>query len=86
MPEYVDLSVRYELPFGVGKRVLNRGLAARAFGNWAVAGIYTYASGTPVIVTSPNNSNAFNSGIQRPMATGQPAVLSGRPQIADNGK
>ncbi len=86
VPEYVNLSVRYELPFGIGKRVFNRGFAARALGNWAVAGVYTYASGTPVIVTSPNNSNAFNSGIQRPMATGQPAALSGGPQIADNGK
>jgi hypothetical protein len=86
VPEYVNLSVRYDLPFGIGRRVFNRGLAARAFGNWAVAGIYTYASGTPVIVSSPNNSNAFNSGLMRPMATGQKAALPGGPQIADNGK
>jgi len=86
VPDYVNLSLRYELPFGISKRVFNRGLPARVLGNWAVAGIYTYASGTPVIVTSPNNSNAFNSGIQRPMATGQPAALPDGPQIADNGK
>jgi hypothetical protein len=86
VPEYVNLSLRYDLPFGIGRRVFNRGPAARAFGSWAVAGICTYASGTPVIVSSPNNSNAFNSGLQRPMATGQKAALPGGPQIADNGK
>jgi hypothetical protein len=86
VPDYVNLSLRYELPFGVGKRVLNRGWIARVVGNWSVAGIFTYASGTPVIVSSPNNSNAFNGGLQRPMATGQKASLDGGPQIADNGK
>ena len=39
-----------------------------------------------MIVSSPNNSNAFNSGLMRPMATGQKAALDGGPQIADNGK
>jgi len=85
VPNYVNLSVRYELPFGTGKRTLSRGIAAKVLGNWSLAGIYTYASGTPVIVTSPNNSNSFNSGIQRPMATGQSAALAGGPQIKDNG-
>ena len=86
VPEYLNLSMRYELPFGTGKSHMNRGVIAKVFGNWALAGVYTYASGTPVSVTSPNNSNAFNSGIQRPMATGQAAALPGGPQIADNGK
>lgn len=85
IPNYVNLSVRYELPFGLGKRMLNRGLLARVAGNWALAGIYSFASGIPVIVTSPNDSNAFNIGITRPMATGQPAALAGGPQIGDNG-
>jgi len=85
IPNYVNLSVRYELPFGLGKRMLNRGLLARVVGNWALAGIYSYASGIPVTVTSPNDSNAFNIGIARPMATGQPGSLAGGPQITDNG-
>jgi hypothetical protein len=86
VPNYLNVSARYELPLGVGKRMLKRGWVGRVLGNWAVAGIYTYASGTPVIVTSPNDSNAFNTGISRPMATGQAAALPGGPQIADNGK
>ncbi|MGH9668227.1 MAG: TonB-dependent receptor domain-containing protein, partial [Bryobacteraceae bacterium] len=84
VPNYVNLSVRYELPFGIGKAMLNHGVAAKVFGSWSLAGIYTYASGTPVIVTSPNNSNSYNLGIQRPMATGQPAALAGGPKICDN--
>ena len=86
IPNYLNVSARYDLPFGIGHRILNHGWMARAFGNWAVAGIYTYASGAPVIVTSPNNSNAFNGGTQRPIATGQPAKLPGGPSIADAGK
>ncbi|MCC6858765.1 MAG: TonB-dependent receptor [Bryobacterales bacterium] len=85
VPNYVNISARYELPFGLGKSMLNRGWLARVAGNWSVAGIYSYASGIPVIVTSPNDSNAFNIGISRPMATGQPAALPGGPKIADNG-
>ena len=65
--------------------MLSRGWLARVLGNWSVAGIYSYASGIPVTVTSPNDSNAFNIGISRPMATGQPAALAGGPQITDNG-
>jgi hypothetical protein len=86
VPHYVNLSARYELPLGIGKRVLRRGWTGWLLGNWSVAGIYTYASGIPVTVTSPNDSNAFNIGISRPMATGEPAALPGGPQIADNGK
>lgn len=65
---------------------MNRGIVAKVLGNWALAGVVTYASGTPVTVSSPNNSNAFNSGFQRPMATGQAAALPGGPQIGDNTK
>jgi hypothetical protein len=86
VPHYLNVSARYELPVGIGKRILMRGWLGRVLGNWSVAGIYTYASGIPVIVTSPNDSNAFNIGISRPMATGQPAALPGGPQITDNGK
>jgi hypothetical protein len=86
VPDYINTSVRYELPVGSGKRFLRKGVLGRILGNWSVAGIYTYASGTPVSVSSPNNTNAFNSGLQRPVATGKPAALPAGPQIADNGK
>ena len=54
-------------------------------GNWAVAGIYSYSSGFPVAVSSPDNSNAFDIGPFRPVATGVPGALPGGPQIRDNG-
>ena len=84
-PNAVNLSGRYELPFGVGKRKFNRGVAAVILGNWAVAGIYSYSTGFPLGVSSPDNSNAFDIGPFRPIATGVPAALPGGPQIKDNG-
>ena len=85
-PDAVNLSGRYELPFGVGKKRFNHGPAALILGNWAVAGIYSFSSGFPVAVSSPDNSNAFDIGPFRPIATGVPAALPGGPQIADNGQ
>jgi hypothetical protein len=38
----------YELPFGVGKKMLSRGVAARVLGGWQVNGILTLMSGTPM--------------------------------------
>jgi hypothetical protein len=38
----------YELPFGVGKKMLNHGIAARTLGGWQVNGILTLMSGTPM--------------------------------------
>ncbi len=84
-PNVVNLSGRYELPFGTGKKMLNHGFAAQLLGNWAVAGIYTYSSGFPVAVSSPDNSNSFDIGPFRPDSTGVPAALPGGPQITDNG-
>ena len=85
-PNTANLSIRYELPFGTGKKMLSHGLAAKVFGNWAVAGIYSYASGFPVAVSSPDNSNAFDIGPFRPVATGVSAALPGGPQMKDNGQ
>ncbi|MEO8591711.1 MAG: TonB-dependent receptor [Candidatus Solibacter sp.] len=85
-PDAVNLSGRYELPFGVGKKRFNKGPAAVILGNWAAAGIYSHSSGFPVAVSSPDNTNAFAIGPFRPVATGVPAALPGGPQIKDNGK
>jgi hypothetical protein len=86
IPDYVNMSMRYDIPFGTKRKYWNRGIAARIFGDWSVAGIAHYASGTPVIVTSPNNSNAFGTWIFRPIATGQKAALPGGPEMVNNGK
>jgi hypothetical protein len=85
-PNAANLSMRYELPFGTGKKMLSHGLAAKVFGNWALAGIYTYSSGLPVAVSSPDNSNSFDIGPFRPDATGASAALPGGPQMVSNGQ
>jgi hypothetical protein len=74
IPDIMRLSLRYELPFGVGKPRLNRGVLARIAGGWAAATYFTWDNGTPVQITGPNDSNSFG-GSQRPDATGEPARL-----------
>lgn len=38
----------YDLPFGVGKKMLNHGVAARVLGGWQINGILSVVSGTPI--------------------------------------
>jgi len=79
-------STRYDLPFGPGKPMLNRGLASRALGGWALGAFYTFDSGRPVAVSSPNNTNSGGGGSgERPDATGISAALPGGPSISANG-
>ncbi len=84
-PFALRLAVRYELPFGPGKPMLNSGLAAKALGGWALGAFYTLDAGRPVAVSSPNNSNSFGGGTgERPNATGISAALPGGSQICDS--
>jgi hypothetical protein len=85
-PQEANLSGRYELPFGSGKKLLDHGFASKVLGNWAVAGIYSYSSGFPVAVSSPDNSDGYDIGSFRPDATGVHASLPGGPQITNNGE
>lgn len=77
IPDVVRLSLRYELPFGVGKPRLSRGALARIAGGWSAATFFTWDNGTPVQLTGPNDSNSFGGG-QRPDATGEKARLDSR--------
>jgi hypothetical protein len=84
IPDVARISYRYELPFGVGKARLNHGILARVLGGWALAGFISADNGTPVSVTSPNDSNSFGGGSgMRPNATGQKASLDGGHQYVD---
>jgi hypothetical protein len=84
-PFSMRMALRYDLPFGPGKQMLNHGLAAKAFGGWALGGFYTLDAGRPVAVSSPNNSNSLGGGTgMRPDATGVSAALPGGPQICDS--
>ena len=49
----------YELPFGVGKKMLNHGVAARVLGGWQVNGILSILSGTPLTFTA--NGGTLNT-------------------------
>ena len=42
----------YDLPFGVGKRWLSKGLSSRILGGWQTNGILTLMSGLPVTLTA----------------------------------
>lgn len=43
-------SYSYELPLGKGKQFLSQGILGQVIGGWRIAGISTYASGTPVAI------------------------------------
>ncbi len=73
----VTLSHIYELPFGKGKPFVHSGPAAYIVGNWQVNGIYRFATGTPLSITTdatpcncPGNGNYAN-------VVGQTTTLGG---------
>jgi hypothetical protein len=80
IPDIVRMSVRYDLPFGLGRKYLSHGWAARTIGGWAVASFITWDNGSPISVSGPNDSNSFGGG-QRPDATGEKASLDSRPMV-----
>ena len=66
-PHRLNLSLTYELPFGQGKRWLNRGGAVTALlGGWQVSGIGSYQSGFPAQVYQNNNNSGLLGSGQRP--------------------
>jgi hypothetical protein len=73
----------FELPFGKGKRFLNRGgLVDKLVGGFQINGIQRYQSGLPLVIfTSDPNSTSFLStvgfnGNLRPNLTGQPILTN----------
>ena len=64
-PQLCNISYTYELPFGYGKALVNRGLASKIVGGWQLTGIQQYQKGTPVQITVNNTLPIFN-GAQRP--------------------
>ncbi len=65
-PNHVALTVIYQLPFGRGRRFLNRSkLVDEIIGGYEVTGIYQYLSGTPIqwgnVVYTGNFNNFQNN-------------------------
>jgi hypothetical protein len=65
----LKLSTIYELPFGKGRRWMNKsGLVNGVIGGWRISAIQSYSSGFPVALTRNNPLNIFN-GVTRPTIT-----------------
>jgi hypothetical protein len=65
----LKMSTIYELPFGKGRRWLNKGrLVNGALGGWRVSGIQSYFSGFPIALARNNPLPIFNGGT-RPVVT-----------------
>jgi hypothetical protein len=56
-PQVFTTGVVYMLPFGHGQHWLTRGLAGNILGNWQFSAIPTFASGWPILVSSPCNTS-----------------------------
>jgi hypothetical protein len=53
---YVIANYIYQLPFGPGHAVLGHGLVSNIVANWQLAGITTYGSGLPIVITAAGST------------------------------
>ncbi len=66
-PHRVNFSVSWELPFGQGKRWLDRGGVVNVLlGGWQVTAVGSYQSGFPTQVFQANNNSGLLGSGQRP--------------------
>ncbi len=78
VPQRFVAAYTYELPFGKGHALLNRGgIADWILGGWQTNGILTLAAGNPIQVTTSNNYMSFGAGAQRPNSAGRSAAKDG---------
>jgi hypothetical protein len=75
VPHRISSNYIYELPFGRGKTMLNRGPLAWMLGNFRTSGVYTFYSGIPYQV---NAGSALGNSLDPYGATNVPNVI-GRP-------
>jgi hypothetical protein len=70
------IAATYELPFGKGRRFMNKGgIANAAFGGWQFSPLLSYASGMPLQVNVPGAP--LGTGGNRPnLVGGQPLMFS----------
>ncbi len=67
----LNITATYELPFGSGKRFLDRGgLVDLVLGGWQLTAVATYASGYPLQISQSNNNSGLLGSGQRPNLTG----------------
>jgi Carboxypeptidase regulatory-like domain len=72
----------YELPFGPGKKWLNRNRLQSLLGGWSLGSVTTIQSGPPFdVITQTNNCNCFSAGPQRPNVISSPNLAN--PSVAE---
>ena len=81
-PHVVNLTGIIELPFGTGRRWLNRGgLVDAVLGGWTISAVGRYQAGFPVTVgQSPNNSNLLGSSQRPNVVPGVDPLLTRTPE------
>jgi outer membrane receptor protein involved in Fe transport len=81
VPHRIAVSYAYELPFGHGKPLLNRGIASYILGGFRTSGVYTYYSGHPFTVNGGGTLAAALDPFG--VATAVPNLI-GTPHIVGN--
>lgn len=72
VPQRLAVSFSYELPFGHGKSMLQRGVLAQIAGGWSIAGILSYEAGRSLRITTPNNLPIFSGHLRPNRVAGAP--------------
>ncbi|MGJ5820414.1 carboxypeptidase regulatory-like domain-containing protein [Paludibaculum fermentans] len=73
----------YELPWGRGRKLLNRGLLSNLVGGWNLGAILIAQAGSPFgLVTQTNTSNSFNPGPQRVNVLKDPSLPAEQRSVA----
>ncbi|HTM49392.1 MAG TPA: TonB-dependent receptor [Bryobacteraceae bacterium] len=77
-PQRLVVNYEYDLPFGSGRKFLNRkGIVNVLAGGWSANGIASFQSGVPIAVSSVTDTTNSLGGVQRPDRTGLPAETPG---------
>jgi hypothetical protein len=86
-PHRLNIAPIYELPWGKGRRWLDRGgMTDVLFGGWSVAAVGSYQSGFPSAVVQDTNNTGLLGGQQRPnLVSGQDPKTSGGTEDRLNG-
>jgi hypothetical protein len=71
-------SVVYDLPFGKGRKYMNRGIAGNLIGGWQVNSIVTVGSGFPLTITPGSDRSQTGAGYDRTNAAGISPKLGNR--------
>lgn len=85
IPARLTVAPIVELPFGPGKRWINRGAASQVLGGWRATAVYTISSGSPfgILDNSYGYCNAAHTLTNRPMMLSDP-LPSGFQQTIDH--